>query len=210
MSDDLSAKERAVLLTLLVHGPTLSNPEMERVAGLTLDGKEREHLNKLGLVESKKPGRSYTHTLTPDGRKWCANELTTASPRAGAKPLERALYAVIGAIGHSDEIRSMLGLSQGEPKTDTALDDKAVESAIRAAYRKLRRERGGWVSLADLRDELNHIPADVLDAGLKRLNRQPGVVLAPEYDQTVLTKRQRDAALKLGGQLKHLISIEGA
>jgi len=61
-----------------------------------------------------------------------------------------------------------------------------------------------------LRDELAHIPTDVMDAALRRLNRQPGVALASEPDQTVLTKRQRDAALKLGGQLKHLIAIEGA
>lgn len=210
MSDDLSAKERAVLLTLLVHGPKLSNPEMKEVARLTLDGKEREHLNKLGLVESEKTGRSFTHELTMEGRKWCANELVTGSAYAGAGPLERALYGVIGAIGRNDEIRSMLGLSRREPKTETPLDDKAVESAIRAAYRKLRRERGGWVGLADLRDELSHVSSDVLDAALRRLNRQPDVVLASEPDQTVLTKRQRDAALKLGGELKHLIAIEGA
>lgn len=209
MSDDLSSKERAVLLTLLLHGPKLSNPEMKEIARLSLDGKEREHLNKLQYVHSERVGRSFTHTLDENGRKWCINELVAGTPRPSDSPLERTLYALIGAIGHNDELQSLLGLTRHKQKPGTPLDDHAVESAIRAAYRALRRERGGWVSLADLRDQLESVPGDVLEAALKRLNRQPGVVLVPESDQTVLTKRQRDAAVKLGGELKHLIAIEG-
>lgn len=83
----------------------------------------------------------------------------------------------------------------------------AAEKAIRNAYAKLAAKPGDWVSLADLRDQLNIPRADV-DIALKSLNRQSGVSLIPESEQSGLTQRDRDAALKLGGQMKHNIAIE--
>ncbi len=65
------------------------------------------------------------------------------------------------------------------------------------------------VSLADLRDKLAGVPAAAVDAALKQLVRQPDVVLIPETDQSSLNPRDRQAAVRIGGEYKHLLAIEG-
>src|SRR5439155_12369777 len=84
-----------------------------------------------------------------------------------------------------------------------------VESLVRDTYRSLVREPGGWVSLADLRDKLAGVPAAAVDAALKQLVRQPDVILIPETDQSSLNARDREAAVRIGGEVKHLLAIEG-
>jgi hypothetical protein len=89
--EELSARERAVLFTLLSQARKLSNPELEALIGIRLEGKERRRLNDLKLVESDKPGRSFVHELSDAGWQWCADELG-GGPFGRASSLERAQY----------------------------------------------------------------------------------------------------------------------
>ena len=68
--DELSARERAVLFTLLSAARKLSNTELKALIGVRLDGKERRKLNDLKLVESEKPG---AHAIANDC--WSANTM---------------------------------------------------------------------------------------------------------------------------------------
>jgi len=92
--DELSARERAVLFTLLSQARKLSNPELESLIGIRLEGQERRKLNDLKLVESEKPGRSYVHELSDAGWQWCADELA-GGPFGRASSLERAQYLML-------------------------------------------------------------------------------------------------------------------
>jgi hypothetical protein len=83
-----------------------------------------------------------------------------------------------------------------------------IEQRIRAAYRKLATEPAGWVSLADLRDQLADIPRAELDTALKWMAVQPGVRLIPVANQKSLSTRDREAALRFGGEDNHAFAIE--
>jgi hypothetical protein len=92
--------------------------------------------------------------------------------------------------------------SGGVPRVDT------IEQRIRAAYAKLATEPAGWVSLADLRDQLADIPRAELDTALKWMAVQPGVRLIPVANQKSLSTRDREAALRFGGEDNHAFAIE--
>ena len=78
---------------------------------------------------------------------------------------------------------------------------------IRHAYESLRAEPGAWVSLARLRTRLADIPRATLDAALLHLVLEPGVLIDPEFNQKTLTEADRAAALHMGGEDCHLLSI---
>ena len=92
--DELSARERAVLFTLLSQARKLSNGELEALIGIRLEGSERRKLNDLKLVESDKPGRSFVHELSDAGWQWCADELA-GGPFGRASSLERSQYLLL-------------------------------------------------------------------------------------------------------------------
>ncbi|MCL6640029.1 MAG: hypothetical protein K6T92_01520, partial [Candidatus Rokubacteria bacterium] len=87
-------------------------------------------------------------------------------------------------------------------------DVDTVEERIRTAYAKLATEPAGWVSLADLRELLDDIPRAELDTALKWMAVQPGVRLIPVANQKSLSTRDREAALRFGGEENHAFAIE--
>ncbi len=90
-------------------------------------------------------------------------------------------------------------------KTATRIDDH-----IRMAYSVIRARRGDrkWVSLADLREEMGEqYSRGEVDKALKDLVGKPGVHLESEMNQSALTHRDRDAAVYVGGDFNHYISI---
>lgn len=83
-----------------------------------------------------------------------------------------------------------------------------VQKDIRAAYDKIASKPGEWISLAGLRDKLSQdLPRDQVDAALRGLERRDDVHITPESNQKTLTDRQRAAAVNIGDQDKHLISM---
>ena len=76
-------------------------------------------------------------------------------------------------------------------------------------YRELRPAPQAWVRLAHLRARLENVVQSDLDAALGRLNRASDVNLVSDADQRNLTPEDRVAAVKLGGEDKHLLMIEG-
>lgn len=84
-----------------------------------------------------------------------------------------------------------------------------VESDVRDAYARLVRRPGtDFASITDLRRALGDLPRQDVDAALKRLIRQRGVLIVPESNQKTLTPADREAAVAIGDQPKHLILIQ--
>jgi len=83
-----------------------------------------------------------------------------------------------------------------------------LEAGIRAAYRSLARQPADWVGLADLRERLGDAPRGEVDAALRRIAVKPGVRLIPIANLKSLTARDREAALRLGGEDNHALAIE--
>jgi hypothetical protein len=198
--DQLSVRERATLLVLMAEARELSNAELRAVARTALDGAARRRLNQRRLVVSRRVGRAFVHELTDDGWAWCAAELSAGRPdRAGYAG--GALYALLA------------GLNRHLERDDRKLSDifrPHVEAQVREAYRTLAREPGGWVGLAALRARLEGVARDEVDAALRRMAGRPGVHVQPESNQQALTGADRAAAVRFGGEDRHLLMIEAA
>lgn len=85
-----------------------------------------------------------------------------------------------------------------------------VKTAIRSAYSSLAASKtAGWVSLTRLRQSLpSQYGRAEVDQALKEMSRAQEAVLSPDSNQKTLTAADRSAALYMGGEDKHLISIE--
>jgi hypothetical protein len=209
MSDKLTPTQRAALLVLMA-SPTrkMSNNDLFEVAHFRLHGQERKPLNKAGWVETDETATPHVHALTEAGMRRCVEELKTPAPERAGSPLVGALYAVLGGLDrHLHRTGySLSAIFQGEEKDAAPAD---TESLIRTAYRGLAREPGGWVSMADLRDKLGEVPSVAIETALRQMIRKPGVMLIPEADQASLRPRDRQAAVRIGGEYKDLLAIEG-
>ncbi|MET8998205.1 hypothetical protein [Amycolatopsis sp. NPDC004169] len=212
MTDRLGHKQTAAMFTLMVLGREVPNQELAEVAGFTLTGTERTGLNKLGYVDSERTGprRSYVHVLSDSGWAWCEDELTMGGPppQRGQSPLATALYVVLGGLAEylQRENKRLFHVFGPAPSANGA-PPADLEGRIRAAYRELVKEPRGWVGLVDLRPKLG-APAAEVDAVLKELSRAGKAHLVPEDNRKALTAADHEAAIRLGGEDNHLLSIE--
>lgn len=180
----------------------VSNNELAELTGFRVTGDVRRVLNDLGLVTSVQSRRNepYRHELTDAGWTWCATELTTGTPRSN-QASAGAMYAILGSLARFLE-RSGLRLHEVFEAGELAIDGR-----VRAAYAKLAPEPRAWVGLAALRDALNGESRGEVDQALRRLNRAADVNIIPESNQKVLTQSDRDAAIRIGGEDRHLIAM---
>ncbi|MDG4765640.1 hypothetical protein O7632_16260 [Solwaraspora sp. WMMD406] len=151
-------------------------------------------------------GALYALLLTVDrfltARGLSLGDFVTASNA----PVAEDLPAVPAASAAAEPTSAEPALD-GPALDGPALDEPAVEERVRAAYHKLAPRTGDLVNLADLRDLVVDLdPADV-DAALRRLHRRPGVTLVPEANQKALDARTRAAAVVVGDQPKHMITM---
>lgn len=80
------------------------------------------------------------------------------------------------------------------------------EDRIRTAYRLLATIPGAWVILSRLRDQVGGY-REYVDAALRQLSRAQDVNIVPESNQKTLTDYDRECAIRIGRQDRHLIAI---
>jgi hypothetical protein len=219
--DDLTVRQRAVLFALLGEARQVANPELEQLIGVRLDGADRRQLNARKYVESTKVGRAYLHELSDAGWRWCAQELA-AAPGERAGSLERAHYKVFGLFARHLDAAGLTLADIAAPAPDAfpapdAAASKAKANAgdltafIETGYRSLAASAGEFVSLRELRlrvTELTDRPRPDVDAALAAMFTAQRINLIPQSHQQALSDADREAALRIGGEYKHLISIE--
>jgi hypothetical protein len=215
LRDELSVKERAVLFALLGEARQVSNPELEALIGFRLDGAERRRLNDCKLVESSKVGRAFAHELSDAGWRWCAEDLAAGPAAPGTRPaergssLERAHYLVFGVFAR---YLSAAGLSLAEvvtaPPPTRGRHAVDVAARVEAGYRELAPASGEFVKLRELRDRLVDLPRHDVDSALAVMFTSQRINLIPQENQQALSAADRESALRIGGEDKHLISIE--
>ncbi|GAA2211956.1 hypothetical protein GCM10009850_074170 [Nonomuraea monospora] len=217
----LSLPDFSALVVLAVEAREVSNTELRQRHRLTIDGQKRHRLNALKLVESRKPGRVFLHVLTDAGWARLAEDLRTGNipPQTGSSgAMARALLdwlprymrrtdqSLADVFQPDDESAETGGPATGDLATgDLATGD--LEARVRGAYAELARSPGTWVGLAGLRALLADVPRAQVDETLTRMERLPDVNLVPESNQKTLTPADREAAVLIGGQRKHLLWI---
>lgn len=195
-ADQLTLLERAALLVLLAEGRRLTNAQLEEAAGFRLVGPARLRLVEDKLITCERSGRSYAFELTDDGAAWCTAELANARPPQ-ARPLGGALYAVLRGLART-----------GTPLSDLFPYRTDPEQSIRSAYSRLADGPGDWVGLVRLREELDGLDRAEVDGALERMASTPGVHVQAESNQKALTDAHRAAAVRFGGDDRHMIMIE--
>lgn len=207
-----------MLFALLSEARQVANPELEKLIGFPLVGRERRELNDRKLVESGKSGRAFAHELSDAGWRWCADELA-AGPGGRASSLERAHCLVFGVFAR---YMSAAGLSLadvvvavssadagGDVSSDrVGLDATDVAARVEAGYRALAPAAGEFIKLRELRLCLADLSRPDVDSVLAVMFASQRINLIPQENQQALSAADRESALRVGGEYKHLISIE--
>ena len=207
--DELTGTEQAVLLVLMAEARPVPNPELKNL-GPELKKLDRERLNRLKLIETT-PGTPMVHELTDAGWMTCRSLVGTAAP-ARVTGQGKVLYTVLAALDRylrqKDLVLAEMFEQAGQEIDVERRGEKDTESRVRHMYSRLVAQPGGWLGLAKLRAELVDVPRTELDATLVRMYQVPGVSLIPEENQKTLTATDREAAVQIGLQDKHLIAIQ--
>jgi len=223
----LTPTQLQALILLMAEARELTNNDMRDLAGFTLTGADNAKLIKLGFVETDKSHRPYSHQLTDKGWHY-VRELSHADPPKRSGSAVRSLLVLLTNVHRSLD---RLQISQGDffkrsPAMATATSESSavavpsigttlepahgstdVEAAIRTAYHELASAPGEWVGLADLRDRLGHIERSDIDDVLRGMVRQSGVRIIPVANTKALQPRDRAAALRIGDEDNHAMSI---
>lgn len=207
-STGYTLNQRTAMLALMVAARDLTNNELKEMTGSSLTGKPSKALNDAKLIKTDTEARPQVHSLTDDGWAWCAKELSAGAPETSRSGAEKTLYAFLAGL---DRYMTRAGLKPAdlftpEPSTKEAKQD--VESLIRNAYKQLRTESRGWVSLTQLRPLVTGHSKTEVDATLVKMNRTKGVNIIPQSNQKVLTADDRAATVRIGDEDKLLLSID--
>ncbi|WP_027341144.1 hypothetical protein [Hamadaea tsunoensis] len=200
MAADLTVRGQASLFALMVVARPVTNRELRDVAGLEIDAKVLRQVNRsVERVAKKKRGAVNTYRLAPAGRSWCESALVAGRPDNSKFPAG-VLYAVLENIGQH--------LARSGIKFEEFFQPD-IENWIRAAYAELTVRRGpnSWIKLSVLRPWLEGVAREVVDAELDRMIEQPDVHLMAELNQKSLTAHDREAAVDIGGEPRHLLRI---
>ncbi len=203
----LSIPERSALLALMTFVTETSNTEIRERYGFTVVKKVREQLAAHGyLTAQRAAGGAYVHELTDKGWARCREELAAPAP-GGAQRGYRILYGVLHCLDRylSAADLTMADFVAVQDKPD--LDEQPVDDRLHGAYDMLASRPGAWVGLARLRVALQGVARQAFDDALLRLDLMPNVYLIPEANQKALTDSDRQAAIHVGGEDKHLLSI---
>lgn len=225
-SDELTGTERLILLVLMAQAEETSNTRLKEL-GPELKKDHRDRLNRLRLIETDTSKKPMVHTLTDKGWAECARELKSGPPPR-ATPQARGLYTVLAGLqryldkedlrlSHVFRVETPDDETPSVPASDTPVRPVAVtpaaevdiEAGVRKVYSNLASREGAWVTLADIRSELGHIPKAKLDRELGEMKRSADVTFIAQENQKELTDSVRGAAITIAGRPVHLIAIEG-
>jgi len=216
--DNLTPSESAILIVLMVEAREVANTELVARYGLNVLKPNRDKLNALGYVASRLVGQRYMHELDDKGWLRVQEDLDVSSPKA------RAIGAALAAL-HSGLRERVLprtncrNLAELFALTDIAPPERLtnlevpfqrstnLELRLRNAYAALASEPTAWVVLTRLRPFFADVPREEVDEALRQLSRSSDVNIVPESNQKALTEADRAAAVRIGGQDKHLLAI---
>jgi hypothetical protein len=204
MSVALSTPARQALVALMLHVTEASNPDLRKLYSFTIEKSAREQLSREKLITWKKGlHNAIFHELTEEGWVRGRDELTLAPPEG----VGAAWHLLYGAFRHLNGLMIKNKYPLSEVFASEDLGPLSIEDRIRQAYGELAGGPGALVSLARLRDELPDIPRKHLDEVLLELDRQRAIQLEPDPNRKALSDGAKAAAIPLGGEDMHLLTI---
>lgn len=212
----LTPKQLGALITLMAEARELSNNDMEEIANFRLKGDEWKTLKDCGLIDVHKIGQVLAFQLTESGWRYC-KQLHDAAVNVGNSTAARSIFVLLAGlhrsldrlrVSHADFFKQSAEAAPIEDAVRSSSHD--VESRIRAVYQDLVREPGQWLGLADLRDHLTGLDPAAVNDTLRAMAQMKGVRIIPIANSKGLNARDRQAALRMGGEEHHALSIDPA
>lgn len=150
------------------------------------------------VVQNKQGGWDVYGSVLPKPKKR-TKAPPEAPPAADTEPTHP------GADGDS---KGMPGapVPSGRQGSPVAADDQ-IPAVIGGIIARDGGEPGDLVSLARVRDELPDLDRGDVDAALLRLDRARIIQLEPDSNRRALSDRAKAAAIPLGGEYMHLVSL---
>ncbi|MGX7824632.1 hypothetical protein ACTG9Q_06030 [Actinokineospora sp. 24-640] len=210
----LSISEKSALLALMILGQKASNPEIQDFCGFTIDKPVRVVLVERKLIEaeqSKAHRGAFVHELTEKGWQRCREQFADEMPPGGQKK-DRILYRLAQWTGRlMDRTETTFAdLTDVDEPAAVKPSPTTVDERVIAAYQDLATGPDAWIGLVELREALPDLARAELDEALHRIAELPQVYFTPEVNQKTLTDADREAALYLGGEHKHFLSVESS
>ncbi|SCL22704.1 hypothetical protein GA0074692_1443 [Micromonospora pallida] len=223
----LTPNQINALVVLMAEARELTNTELRELAGFTLTGADNAKLVKLGLVSTDRSQRPFSHELTENG--WhVVRRLHIARLPRQCGSATRSLLTLLAGVDRGLDRRRLSQADffrQDAPGVDadasagehaagpaaapmvTSGGSGDAQALVRTAYRELAVAPGAWVGLADLRELLDEYDREVVDGALRALLSHGDVRIMSVLDASALTARERAAALLIGDEANHALSI---
>lgn len=210
MVTTLGLPERAALVILAATGGRLSAVVLRKAHGITLKKPQRERLIAQKLLREAKAGRTIALELTDDGWAYLENGVANDPPVSSGSG-GKALFLLLATLGQRG--RSLRDLLAGDPPppplpSPPPPPPESVEDRIERGYRALSKRPRDWVELKALRHALPDVDRGELDAALKLMRREKRLTMTLEENQSRLGRDDREAALRIGPDDMHYLSME--
>lgn len=197
MPEKYTPSARAALMVLLLENREVPNPELTKQHKITLSPVDRSRLNKDGLLKTNDTARPFVHRITDEGIEWCLADLHEGEQPTRSGPLARANAELLRRLVQNLPRGTLIAAIRGG----------GLESLIRKAYWDLSAGPQDWIRLARIRPRLEAAKSEV-DETLLKMIKTGTVHLAPDSNRKVLTDDDHAAAVRVGGEDKHLLAIE--
>ncbi|WP_148308097.1 hypothetical protein [Actinoplanes friuliensis] len=214
MTSDLGTSARQALIALMVRVTPASNPDLRESYRVQIDKATRQELADAGLISWRKGLRgAIFHELTERGWIRARQEFVVAPPErvSSAWLLHYATLRHLASIMERNDHKIADVFAATDPGPETApsgkTEDTPLEDRIKRAYSEVAESPGDLVSLFSIRERLADFDRAELDRALKEMDRRREIHLDPDPRRNELPQEVLDAAIAVGGEDKHLLTI---
>lgn len=199
MPEKYATSAKSALMAVMLANREVPNPELKDVYKITLLPRDRDELNRDKLLETVKEGRRYIHRITDRGIDWCMTHLLESELPARVGPQARV---------NQELLRRMIPFLRDRGLLAEAIRSRGLEQLIRQVYLELGDGYQDWVRLAKIRPRLDGADRDEADETLLKMVKDGDTHLVASANRKVLTDEDHTAAIRIGGEDKHLMAIE--
>ncbi|HEX7305505.1 hypothetical protein [Lentzea sp.] len=199
MPEKYATSAKSALMALMLANREMPNTELKSTYKITLLPKDRDALNRDKLLETLKEGRRLIHKITDRGIDWCMTHLVESDLPGRVGPQARVNQELLRRVVPFLRERGLLA---------EAIRSRGLEDLIRQVYLDLGDGYQDWVRLAKVRPRLNGADRNDVDETLLKMVKEGSAHLVPDSNRKVLTEEDHAAAIRVGGEDKHLMAIE--
>jgi hypothetical protein len=199
MPETYGTSAKSALMVVMLANREVPNTELKNTHKITLLPKDRDAVNRDKLLESSKEGRRYIHKITDKGIDWCMTHLVESELPTRVGPQARV---------NQELLRRMVPFLRDRGLLAEAIRSRGLEELIRQVYLELGDGYQDWVRLAKVRPQLDGADRGDVDETLLKMVKTGAAHLVPDSNRKVLTEEDHAAAIRIGGEDKHLMAIE--